>query len=130
MDREEAYIEKVSMATFEAQCERSNKLLRWMVLGWAVTVVVLGFVIMTATSYVDDEVTETTTSEISQESADNGSNYYAGGDYYGDADDKGYYDDGEKDAEKGAGGDDVPAAEPGTEKDGDEPAAEAEDADA
>lgn len=56
-------IERVSMATFEAQVERSARLIRWLIVGWAVSVVMLGFVIMTVASY-DDEVTTTTTSEI------------------------------------------------------------------
>lgn len=55
------------MATFEAQ---------------AVSVVMLGFVVMTMASY-EDEIATTTTSEISQGSQDNGSNAYEGGDYYG-----------------------------------------------
>lgn len=83
-----AEIERVSMATFEAQAERSAKLIRWMVLGWAVSVVMLGFVIMTMASYEDEIVT--TTSEITQDSEDYGSNVYAGGDYYGNADNQGY----------------------------------------
>lgn len=82
-------IERVSMATFEAQVERSARLIRWLIVGWAVSVVMLGFVIMTVASYEDT----TTTSETSQDSQDNGSNVYAGGDYYGDADDQGYYED-------------------------------------
>ena len=82
-------IERVSMATFEAQAERSSKLIRWMILGWAVSVVMLGFVIMTMASYEDT----ITTSEITQDSEDYGRNVYAGGGYYGNADDQGYYSD-------------------------------------
>lgn len=85
-----AEIERVSMATFEAQAERSAKLIRWLILGWAVSVVMLGFVIMTMASYEET----VTTSEITQDSADYGSNVYAGGDYYGEANDQGYdYDE-------------------------------------
>lgn len=99
-----AEIERVSMATFEAQSERSAKLIRWMILGWAVSVVMLGFVVMTMASYEDQIVTETTTSEIAQDSQDNGSNIYAGGDYYGNADDQGYYDKNNEDEAQGDGG--------------------------
>lgn len=91
-------IERVSMATFEAQAERSAKLIRWIILGWAVSVVMLGFVVITMASY-EDEIVTTTTSEISQDSQDNGSNVYAGGDYYGNANDQGYDYDGEDEAQ-------------------------------
>lgn len=91
-----ADIERVSMATFEAQVERSARLIRWLIVGWAVSVVMLGFVIMTMASYEDT----ITTSEITQDSEDYGSNVYAGGDYYGNADDQGYY----ADEEEGSGG--------------------------
>ena len=84
-----AEIERVSMATFEAQAERSSTLIRWMILGWTVSVVMLGFVIMTMASYEDT----ITTSEITQDSEDYGRNVYAGGDCYGNADDQGYYSD-------------------------------------
>lgn len=87
-------IERVSMATFEAHVERSSKLIRWMIVGWAVSVVVLGFVIMTVASYTEE--TTTTTSEIAQDSQDNGSDIYAGGDYYGNSDDQGNYDNNEE----------------------------------
>lgn len=99
-----AEIERVSMATFEAQSERSAKLIRWMILGWAVSVVMLGFVIMTMASYEDQVVTETTTSEIAQDSQDNGSNIYAGGDYYGNADNQGNDDQDDEDEAQGDGG--------------------------
>lgn len=94
-------IERVSMATFEAQVERSARLIRWLIVGWAVSVVMLGFVIMTVASY-DDEVTTTTTSEIAQDSQDNVSNIYAGGDCYGDANDQGHDYDNEE-AQEGDG---------------------------
>nr|DAU21065.1 MAG TPA: hypothetical protein [Caudoviricetes sp.] len=90
-------IERVSMATFEAQVERSARLIRWLIVGWAVSVVMLGFVIMTVASYEDQVVT--TTSEIAQDSQDNGTNVYAGGDYYGDANDPNNY--GNEDEEAG-----------------------------
>lgn len=96
-------IERVSMATFEAQVERSARLIRWLIVGWAVSVVMLGFVIMTMASYEEQVVTETTTSEISQDSQDNGSNVYAGGDYYGEADDQGHYDQDYDDEAQGSG---------------------------
>lgn len=84
-----AEIERVSMATFEARAERSSKLIRWMILGWAVSVAMLGFVIMTMASHEDT----ITTSEITQDSEDYGRNVYAGGGCYGNADDQGCYSD-------------------------------------
>lgn len=99
-----AEIERVSMATFEAQVERSARLIRWLIVGWAVSVVMLGFVIMTMASYEDQVVTETTTGEIAQDSQDNGSNIYAGGDYYGNADNQGNDDQDDEDEAQGDGG--------------------------
>lgn len=83
-------IERVPLATFEAQVERSMRLIRWMIVGWAVSVLMLSFTIMVMMSY--EETVTTTTSEITQDSADYGSNIYAGGDYYGAASNQDHYD--------------------------------------
>lgn len=75
-------IETISLAAHESHCERLARIIRWVVVGWAASVIMLGLVIMTMASYEEEIVT----TEVTQESEDNGNNLYAGGDMtYGNA---------------------------------------------
>lgn len=91
-------IERVPLAAYEAESERNHKTLRYLGLGWAVSIIVLASifagVICMMISYdeevVTEEITTTTTetdSDIAQNIGDGGSNVYTNGDYYGNAED-------------------------------------------
>lgn len=78
-------IEKVPLAAYEAQAERDHKTFRFLIIGWLVTCALFAFVVCMMISY-DEE--STYYDEVAQDSGDYGSNVYAGGDYYGAANDK------------------------------------------
>lgn len=75
-----AAIETITLAAHESACERLARIIRWMVAGWALSMLIMGLAIMMLATYETEVVTETTTSEVKQESNDNGSNLYSGGD--------------------------------------------------
>lgn len=88
-------IEKVPLAAYEAQAERDHKTFRFLIIGWLVTCALLAFVVCMMISYDEETITDTiSTNSIDQDGGDYGSNVYAGGDYYGSADNP----DGNKDA--------------------------------
>lgn len=94
-------IETITLAAHEAACERLARIVRWMVAGWALSMLVMGLAVMMLATYEEEVVTETST--VTQESNDNGSNLYSGGDMsYGYADS--YEDDGENGEAQGGGG--------------------------
>lgn len=80
-------LQTVPLAAYEAQATRFSKIMRYMIFGWAISVLALGLALVISMSYTE-EVTETT-SEVSQESDNYGSNHYIGGDYYGETDNQG-----------------------------------------
>lgn len=85
-------------AAYEAQQERHVRAIKYMSLGWVISVVMLVFLLIISISYeveTVEEVTTTTTtnSDVAQESGDNGTNHYIGGDYYGNADSSSNNDD-------------------------------------
>lgn len=82
-------VESVSLAAYEAQAARTTRYIKYLVLGWFLSLLVVCSAFVIAMSYTEEEITETTTtSEIAQNTGDNGSNSYIGGDYYGNANDK------------------------------------------
>lgn len=83
-------LETIPLAAYEAQASRFTRIIKYLIFGWVVSVVALGLVLVISLSYSDEVITETTSSEISQDSGDNGSNNYYDGDYYGYANDQGY----------------------------------------
>lgn len=90
---ERSQIDTVSAAVFEAQAHRHMQLVRWMVIGWAATAVVLCFVLLAFIGTWSEEVTTETwteTTTVSQDGGDGGTNNYAGGDLIGNAN---YYGD-------------------------------------
>lgn len=70
---------------------RDHKLIRWLVVGWAASVLLMcaafGYIIYAYATAEYEVVTETTTTEttdsVAQDSGDSGSNIYAGGDVNG-----------------------------------------------
>lgn len=75
-------IQTVPLAAFEAQGERSTRIIAHMAIGWCISVVILAVVLLFAISYevetVEEVVTETT--ETTQHADNDGTNYLAGGD--------------------------------------------------
>lgn len=80
----------VPLAAYEAQGTRFIKVIRWLVMGWAISMVAWGLAFVICTSYAE----EVTTTEVSQAADNYGSNAFAYGDYYdGYADSQGNEDD-------------------------------------
>ena len=78
-------IQTVPLAAFEAQGERSTRIIAHMAIGWCISVIVLAIVLLFAISVdyetVEEVVTTTTeTTDVAQHADNSGSNYYAGGD--------------------------------------------------
>lgn len=76
-------VEMVSLAAYESQGSRFMRIIRWLVLGWTLSMVAWGLAFVICTSYAEEVVTETTET-VTQDSGDNGSNHYIGGDMNGD----------------------------------------------
>lgn len=77
-------IEKVSLAAYEAQSSRIVRIVKYMALGWAMSIIAMGLVLVIALSYSEEVVTETTET-VTQDSGDYGNNHYIGGDLNGEA---------------------------------------------
>ena len=95
-------IQSIPLAAHENDMARNHKVIKWLIIGWAVSVIILSSVVYSL-SFGWEETTETTTTEktITQDSGDSGSNVYAGGDIVGEADYYGqddYYNDDENQA--------------------------------
>lgn len=56
-------IEMVPLAAFEAQAERNVRTVKYMSLGWVISVVLLTFALIVSFSYTEEVVTETETYE-------------------------------------------------------------------
>lgn len=94
-------IETITLAAHESACERLARIIRWIVAGWALSMLIMGLAVMMLATYEEEVVTET--SEVSQDSGDYGSNLYAGGDMnYGYAGSE--KDNGEGSEAQGSGG--------------------------
>lgn len=89
-------IQTVPLAAYESLSSRLCRIIKWLVMGWTLTAIALGLVLVISFSYSEEVMTET----VTQEADDYGSNTYAGGDYY-DSTTDGYEDD--IDAEEGSG---------------------------
>lgn len=75
-------IEMVPLAAFEAQAERNVRTVKYMSLGWVISVILLTFALMVSMSYTEETMEEivTTTTEVDQAADNYGSNYFANGD--------------------------------------------------
>ena len=76
-------LQTVPLAAYESLSTRLCRIIRWIITGWAISVVAMGLIIVLSISYSDEVITETMTNEVEQEADDYGSNTFAGGDYYG-----------------------------------------------
>lgn len=71
-------VEMVSLAAYESQGSRFIRIIRWLILGWTLSMVAWGLAFVICTSYAE----EVTTTEVSQAADNYGSNAFAYGDYY------------------------------------------------
>lgn len=73
-------VQSVPLAAYESMSTRLCRIIRWILTGWALSMVAMGLVIVISLSYGEEVMTETT--EVAQEADDNGYNTFNGGDYY------------------------------------------------
>lgn len=86
-------IQSIPLAAHENDMARNHKVIKWLIIGWAVSVIILSSVVYSLSFGWEETTTTTTTTteetttdeSVTQDSGDNGSNVYAGGDYYGEA---------------------------------------------
>lgn len=86
--REGFEFQQVPLVLHESAMARDHRIMRWLIVAWAASVIMLGAIVYayaTAEYEVTTETTttETTTETIDQDSGDEGSNIYAGGDVNG-----------------------------------------------
>lgn len=81
-------MQMIPFAAYEAQQERHVRAIKYMSLGWVISVVMLVFLLIISISYEVETVEEvtTTTNDVAQDTGDYGSAHFIGGDYYGNAD--------------------------------------------
>lgn len=72
-------LQTVPLAAYESLSTRLCRIIRWIITGWALSMVAMGLVLVISLGYSEEVVTET----VTQEADDYGFNTYAGGDYYG-----------------------------------------------
>lgn len=75
-------VQMVPITAYESMSSRLCRIIKWLIMGWALSVVALGLVLVISLSYSEEVMTETMTNEVEQEADDYGSNTFAGGDYY------------------------------------------------
>lgn len=77
-------VQIVPLTALESQAQRDHQTMRYMAIGWCISIVITVFMsavaVCCALSY-EEELTETV--EATQTAEDNGSNYFAGGDING-----------------------------------------------
>lgn len=75
----------VPLAAYESQAQHFHQTMRYMIIGWVITVALFVWLGIVMTSYEEQVVEETTetTAEVIQEANDSGSNLYAGGNVNG-----------------------------------------------
>lgn len=81
-------VQMVPFAAYESLSSRFGRIIKWLVMGWAISVVALGLVIVMSLSYTEqavEEVVTETTETVTQDSGDGGNNHYIGGDLNGNA---------------------------------------------
>lgn len=65
-------VQMIPLAAHETAMARENRVIRWLIACWMVSVVVLGAIIYSYATAEWDYTTETTTTETTTESADSG----------------------------------------------------------
>lgn len=54
-------LETVSLAAYEALASRMTRIIRYLIMGWAISMCAMGLVLVISLSYTEEVVTETTT---------------------------------------------------------------------
>lgn len=93
-------IQTVPLAAYEAQAERTVRIVKYVVAGWVVTALALIYVILSIVFYaeVETEAVETVTSTVTQDTGEAGGvNAYAGGDFNSNATNSNYTSSNDKD---------------------------------
>lgn len=75
-------VQTIPLAAYESQGTSFRRIIKWLIMGWAISMVAMGLVLVISLSYTEEVMTETTET-ITQDSGDNGSNHYIGGDMNG-----------------------------------------------
>lgn len=73
-------IQQVPMACFEAEQARTSHIIYCLIVGWMVSVVVLGFALIGAIAYEEETVSEVITTDVNQQADNDGATYFANGD--------------------------------------------------
>ena len=92
-------IETVPLAAYESLSTRLTRIIKYLIMGWALSMIAMGLVLVISFSYSEEVMTETITNEVEQEADESGSNTFTGGDYYGgqtDSQTDGNEDDGQE----------------------------------
>lgn len=78
-------VQMVPLTALESQAQRDHQTMRYMAIGWCISIVITVFCGMVMMSYQEQVVEESTetTAEVIQEANDSGSNLYAGGNVNG-----------------------------------------------
>lgn len=81
-------LQTVPLVLHESAMAREHRLMRWLVIGWAVTALVLGAIIFCYANAEYELTTETTTTEttstVSQDGGEGGNAVYSEGDVIGE----------------------------------------------
>lgn len=96
-------VEMVSLAAYESQGSRFIRIIRWLVLGWTLSMVAWGLAFVICTSYTEEVVTETETYERYAQADNQGNAIVGDGDNsIGDSTYNAYGDDDNTDYEEGS----------------------------
>lgn len=83
-------VQMIPLAAHESAMARDHKVIKWLVIGWAVSMLVMGATIYSYANAEWEYTTETTTTEttetVSQDGGEGGSAIYAEGDVNGATD--------------------------------------------
>lgn len=86
MEELKTEVQMVPITAYESLSTRLFRVIKWLIMGWAISVIALGLVIVMSLSYTEQTVEEVTTTEtVTQDGGDGGSNHYIGGDLNGNA---------------------------------------------
>lgn len=90
-----AEVQTVPLVVYESAMAREHRLMRWLIVAWAASVIMLGAIIYVYATAEYEVTTETTTTEttetVSQDGGEGGSAVYAEGGVIGETDDNAGY---------------------------------------
>lgn len=93
--REGFEFQQVPLVLHESAMARDHRIMRWLIVAWAASVIMLGAIVYAYATAEYEVTTETTTTEttetVSQDGGEGGSAVYAEGDVIGETDDNAGY---------------------------------------